>query len=162
MSDRERIREKLPDVALVALGGAVGTLMRYLLDGAIERGVGGVAAGVPVGIFTINVVGAFALALLVEGLAPRGEDRWRATRLLVGTGMLGGFTTYSSLAAGAALLVRSSGEITAGIVGLAAAYGLATVVIGALASWAGIIAGARLRKRRSNAPAFGDTEAGDE
>ncbi|WP_449279790.1 fluoride efflux transporter FluC [Leucobacter sp. GX0328] len=162
MSDRERIREKLPDVALVALGGAVGTLMRYLLDGAIERGVGGAVAGVPVGILAINVLGAFALALLVEGLSPRGEDRWRATRLLVGTGMLGGFTTYSSLAAGTVGLMRNGGVISGASVGLAAGYALATVVIGGLASWAGIIVGARLHARRSDASASADGAVGDE
>ena len=54
--------------------------------------------GVPVATFGINVVGAFLLSVLLELLAKHGLDiGWsRRVRLGVGTGALGGFTTYSA------------------------------------------------------------------
>src|SRR5699024_10516842 len=67
-------------------------------------------------------------------LARRGPDVSvpRTARILIGTGFLGGFTTYSALAADAAWLM-GSGALATGI-----GYGLATVVLGGLATWAGI------------------------
>src|SRR5699024_11239433 len=54
----------------------------------------------PVGTFLANISGAFLLGLLVESLSRRGADhgRRRDLRLLLGTGLLGGYTTYSALA----------------------------------------------------------------
>ena len=82
-------------IGLVALGGALGTLARF----GVERLLG-TSEGLPVGTLTVNLVGAFVLGALIEGLALRGSDagRRRAARLLAGTGVLGGFTTYSALA----------------------------------------------------------------
>ena len=61
-------------------------------------------------------------------------------RLFVGTGFLGGFTTYSALALDTAALAG------AGLAGHAAAYGLGTVVVGAAASLVGILVAARVRR----------------
>lgn len=120
---------RIAQLGWVALGGAVGTLTRFALGAAV-----GDVAGVPIGILVINVVGAFALGLLLEALALRGPEDGarRTTRLLLGTGVLGGFTTYSLLATDIAeLLLR--GESLGGLV-----YGAATLVLGGLATWAGI------------------------
>lgn len=139
MSASQRPGLLIANAGFVALGGAVGTLARFLLDGFIgDSAVGGVS-GVPLGIFTINVVGAFLLGLLLEGLGP--SERWRRTRLLLGTGALGGFTTYSSLAVGTSVL--AGGPSSASIV-VAAGYALATLVVGGLASWCGIVTGSRI------------------
>ena len=120
------------ELLLVAAGGAVGTALRVLLGAAVPE-----VDAVPVGILLINLVGAFALGLLVEVLARRGPDagRRRGVRLLLGTGVLGGFTTYSALAVGTTLLVEG-GRPLAGI-----AYGLGTVLLGALCTMLGILAG---------------------
>ena len=122
-------------IAVVFLGGAVGTGLREALSLAFPP-----LNGVPWAIFGINIVGAFLLGLLLESLARRGPDvgQRRLTRLLLGTGVMGGFTTYSALAADTASLI-GSGRST-----MALAYGIATVVIGALATWAGIAAGVSL------------------
>lgn len=119
-------------LAMVALGGAVGASAREGLSLAFPA-----VNGVPYTILAINVVGALLLGVLIESLARRGADhgRRRAARLLLGTGVLGGFTTYSALATATAQLV-SDGRAGAGI-----AYGLATVLIGAIATWAGIALG---------------------
>jgi fluoride exporter len=116
-------------VGLVALGGTFGTAARFALTEAVPAW-----HEVPVATFAVNVLGAFLLGVLLADLARRGRDEGtrRALRLLVGTGFLGGFTTYSSLAVDTDALVRS------GSTGLAVGYAVATVVIGALAAAAGI------------------------
>ena len=135
-------------IALVFAGGTVGTALRELLAIWVPP-----VAGVAVVIVGINVVGAFLLGLLMETLTSRGPDegRRRQLRLLLGTGVLGGFTTYSALATDTGLLLADDR------LGTALLYALGTVVVGALASLAGItLAGARHRRHRgagSGAPA---------
>lgn len=122
-------------VALVVVGGAFGTLAR---DGT-DRWLGS-SGGVPISTFVVNIVGAFVLGVLLEWMSGRGPGarRRRATRLLVGTGFLGGFTTYSALA------VETDGLLRDGRLGLALAYAAATVVLGLVASLAGILLGRRV------------------
>ena len=117
-------------IALVALGGTAGSLARH----GVERLLG-TSDGLPVGTLTVNLVGAFALGVLLEGLATRGSDvgHRRAARLLVGTGFLGGFTTYSALA------VETDGLLRDGRVALALLYVLTTVAVGLMASLAGVL-----------------------
>ena len=81
--------------ALVFCGGALGTLLRYLIDVASVR-----VSGFALDIFIINVVGAFILAFLVGWITGAGEPTRNKLRLrlFLGTGMMGGFTTYSTLA----------------------------------------------------------------
>ena len=80
-------------VGLVFLGGCLGTLIRSVIAHAWPSR----ADGVPWGTLAINLVGAFVLATLLELLVHAGPDRGvrRAVRLCIGTGLLGGFTTYS-------------------------------------------------------------------
>lgn len=98
--------------------------------------------GWPTGTFVINLAGAAVLGGLLEALARLGPDSgWRRrTRVLVGTGVCGAFTTYSTLALEASLLVRD------GAAGLAAGYAAASVVGGIIAAWVGITAAASLRR----------------
>jgi CrcB protein len=81
--------------------------------------------------------------VLLESLVRRGADegRRRDIRLTIGTGVLGGFTTYSALATSTALLLMN------GAAGVGIAYALATVFVGAGASWAGIAVSAALSRR---------------
>jgi CrcB protein len=138
-SSERPVHLSLANIALVAVGGMVGTSARYLIGAAIPK-----VAGLPVATFGINVLGAFLLGVLLEVLARRGADvgRRRAVRLLVGTGVLGGFTTYSTLA-----------NDTANLIGAhpwhAISYSLGTVLAGAAASLAGI-ALARWRSATTN------------
>lgn len=138
----ERPLYRRPSVwAVVWLGGAAGTGARYLLSGAV-----GSPAQAPVAIAVINVVGAFLLGVLLPGLARRGRDegRRRTVRLLLGTGFLGGFTTYSTLA------VDTVTMLSDGQPGHATTYAVATVLIGGLASYAGIRLG--LARRAAGPP----------
>ena len=120
-------------VGLVFAGGAVGTAARYAV-GEIVRPW----ALFPAATFCVNVVGALALGMLLEALGRRGPDvgvRQRL-RLLVGVGLLGGFTTYSTLAAEVDLLLRD------GHASVAFGYAVASAVVGFVASTVGIWAAA--------------------
>jgi CrcB protein len=121
-------------IALVFIGGALGTAVRFLVSAVVPP-----VAGLPVATFCINVVGAFLLGVLLEALALRGPDEGmrRDLRLFIGTGILGGFTTYSAFA------VDADGLIVAQNVGGSILYAVATIVVGALASVAGIALAAR-------------------
>jgi CrcB protein len=119
-----------PLIALVALGGAVGTAAREastlafpVQTSTADGTIGSVAPGLPLTIGVINVGGAFVLGILLAAFAARGPDvgRRRALRLTFGTGVLGGFTTYSALAADTAGLL-TSGSAVQQLTG--AAYGL--------------------------------------
>jgi len=126
-------------LALVFAGGTVGTAARELLAITVPP-----VAGVAVVIMGINLVGAFLLGLLLETLARRGPDdgRRRTLRLLLGTGVLGGFTTYSALATDTSLLLAENR------LGTALLYALGTLLVGAFTAWAGILTGAALHGRR--------------
>jgi CrcB protein len=114
-------------VLLVFAGGVIGTAAR---EAVVMIDAGG---GIPWGVLIVNLVGAFALGMLVRGLQSRDETpRRRTIRLFAGTGVLGGFTTYSALATDTVLLFEE-----APVVG--AAYGVGSVVLGlacAVAGWA--------------------------
>jgi CrcB protein len=130
-------------LGLVALGGTLGTGAREALALTFPAAPG----TLPVTIAVINVVGSFALGLLLESLLRRGPDagRLRDLRLLVGTGVLGGFTTYSALAVDTGLLLGGHGG---GTLGLGLVYALGSVVLGALAAAGGIALGGALARRR--------------
>ena len=77
-----------PVVALgVAVAGGVGAVARLLLDGVVSDRAG---RGLPLGTLVVNLSGAFLLGLLV-GLAPGGD-----ALEVAGTGLLGGYTTFST------------------------------------------------------------------
>ncbi|NUJ87661.1 CrcB family protein [Plantibacter sp. MCCC 1A11337] len=125
---------------MVALGGAIGTGAREAISLAVPP-----IGGVPVAILGINVVGAFLLGLLLESLLRRGPDdgRRRDLRLFLGTGVLGGFTTYSALAADSSVLLIE-GNALVGVL-----YAVGSVVLGFLASWGGIVLARRIGDGRS-------------
>ncbi|BDZ48149.1 hypothetical protein GCM10025867_03900 [Frondihabitans sucicola] len=131
-------------ILLVALGGAVGTGIREALALAWPAP----PTGFPLTIFLINVVGAFTLGLLLESLSRRGADggRRRILRLALGTGVLGGFTTYSSFATDVASRLGPS-------TGVALGYAAASILLGSLAAFAGIALAAALHGRRWRAAA---------
>ena len=122
---------------MVWLGGTLGTAARYLISSKTP-----LLGHFPLATFMINVCGAFLLGVLLERLGrSRAEPKpGRLIRLFAGTGFLGGFTTYSALATDAV------GFWQAGDTDLAVTYALGTVLLGAIASLAGIAAGARLRR----------------
>ena len=123
---------------VVFAGGALGTATRAALEAANPAPPG----GWPVTTFLINVSGAFVLGLLLELLSRRGPDvgARRLLRLGLGTGVMGGYTTYSSFAVET---VRLFGEGGAAVfVGLG--YALGSVLLGLAAAWAGTLLAIRI------------------
>jgi CrcB protein len=126
-------------LGVVWLGGALGTAARYLVGIAMSSHLVRTAlaglGGVPVATFMINISGAFLLGVLLGWLSKAGADQGprRLLRLLVGTGFLGGFTTYSALA------TDTVGLLQGGRTGTAIGYALGTLVLGAVASFGGVL-----------------------
>ena len=81
------------NLLLVGFGGAFGAICRYLLGLWLGRSLG---AAWPYGTFAANLIGGLLMGLLVGYLAFRGGDDQERLRLLLGVGVLGGFTTFSS------------------------------------------------------------------
>ena len=128
-------------LSLIAVGGAIGTGLRETLRLLIPE-----ATMFPTTTFVINMSGAFLLGLLFEILAPSrpNETTRHRLRLLGGTGFLGGFTTYSALAATTAQLVLDH------LLWWALCYALGTTVIGTGLSAAGIVLGRLITRYRKH------------
>ncbi|MFI2702891.1 FluC/FEX family fluoride channel [Cellulosimicrobium composti] len=139
MGDVTRPTPLLALAGLVAAGGAVGTTARALLEHAFAPAPG----AWPWTTSWINLAGSFVLGALLETLLRSGPDtgRRRAVRLGCGTGVLGGFTTYSTF------VVEVERLADGGHVALGAAYGLGSVVLGVLAALGGIALAAAVRRR---------------
>lgn len=114
-------------VLLVALGGALGSVARYGVGFAAARWMG---LGFPWGTLTVNIVGGFAMGLLAARIGPEQEN----LRLLLGVGILGGFTTFSAFSLETVRLIEHQP-------GHAALYVAASVVLSVGACWLGFFLG---------------------
>lgn len=112
----------------VAIGGALGALMRYSLGTLITETMG---KEFPYGTFTVNILGSFvmgiAIAMLV-GMMPRGRE----LHALFVIGTLGGFTTFSAFAYESYILLER------GDMGGAIIYILGSVILSILAFFVGM------------------------
>lgn len=115
-------------IALVAAGGVAGSGLRLVVGAALPQ-----SGALPVAVIVINLSGAFALGLLLEALrrpGPESRSR-RAARLGVGTGVLGGYTTYSAFAVGTDGVLATSEPLPGLLLSASAVVG------GVLAAWCG-------------------------
>ncbi len=139
-------------LAAIAVGGALGTTARYV----IERAVVPAPLGFPWATWSVNVLGSFVLGVVVTLVVERWP-RDRYLRPLVAVGFCGGFTTFSTLA------VEVDQRIQHGRGALAVAYLMATLVAGLGAALAGItLARGRLLPTAGTALPDPDLLAGDE
>ena len=113
----------MPPLFLVMLGGAVGAGSRYLVGIGAVRLLG---VGFPWGTFAVNLIGGFLMGMLAAALVRFSDVGSNQLRLLLGVGVLGGFTTFSSFSL-ETLLMADRGQV-----GLAALY-VAGSVFGAIA-----------------------------
>ena len=115
---------------LVGLGGAAGAIARYLVGVQAGRSLG---SGLPWGTLIANGLGGLLMGVLAGWLAYRGgadQERWR---LLLGVGVLGGFTTFSAYSLEVALMIQRREYATA------AAYSLGSVVLAVAALFLGLL-----------------------
>lgn len=109
----------------VALGGGFGAWLRYVVGRLVPLG------GFPWATLTVNIAGSFAMGLLVGWLAR--HDAGEGWRLLLGVGLLGGFTTFSAFS------LELVEMIERGNAGIAVAYALVSVVAGIAGLFAGLL-----------------------
>lgn len=117
------------NLLLVGLGGFAGAVARYLLGGWVLHHT--LSAKFPWSTFAVNVLGCLVLGVL-SGLAERMEWFTPPVRLLLLTGLLGGFTTFSAFGWETVHLLRRGEPI------LALAYALGSVLTCTLAVWIGL------------------------
>ncbi len=111
---------------LVMLGGAIGAAARYQIGGIASRAFG---PSFPWGTLTVNILGGLLMGLLIA------REPGEAWRLLLGVGVLGGFTTFSAFSLETVSLIER-GEIAP-----ASVYILASVFGACIALWAGLALG---------------------
>ncbi|WP_147126919.1 fluoride efflux transporter CrcB [Shimia ponticola] len=96
----------------VALGGALGAVLRYGCGLLMIRSGGGTLAGLPLPIVTVNVLGSFLMGAFVVWSAHRGLSHLSP---LVMTGVLGGFTTFSAFSLETVTLIERGQLATAAV-----------------------------------------------
>ena len=121
-------------VLYIALGGAVGAVMRHVVSSGVHRVMG---QGFPYGTLIVNTTGSLVMGLLYVWLLERSDlsPAWRALLL---TGFLGAFTTFSTFSM-ETLQLAQSGEM------VKAAFNIfLNVIICLVAVWVGMIFGRQL------------------
>ena len=121
-------------IAVVGVGAALGGMMRLLVTTLVVARAG--AAAAPIATFGINVVGSLAIGIVVGAVETRAglSPLWR---LFFATGILGGFTTFSTFSLDA-LALGASGALAA------SAYVGASVLVGIALAAAGLTIGRSL------------------
>ena len=125
----------------VAVGGAAGSVLRYhagrVLGGFAAPGPGVTGDAFPWGTLGVNIIGSLLMGALLGWLA-RGtltEGGAESARLLIGVGLLGGFTTFSAFSAElVTMLHRGQGGMAAGYAAASLIAGMAAVIVGLVAA----------------------------
>lgn len=120
----------MTQLLLVAMGGAAGAAARYGVGVLTGRWLG---HGWPWATLGVNLLGGLLMGLLVGWLAHRGGADQERLRLLLGVGVLGGFTTFSAFSLEVALMVERREWTAAGL------YVSASVVLSVAALFAGLM-----------------------
>src|SRR5471030_1329079 len=104
-------------LAAVGIGGAIGSMARYLIAGWVQSPAW---TGFPYGIFIVNVTGGLIIGILTEAMALKFNVSLEVRAFLT-TGILGGYTTFSTFSLESALLIErhAYGQATAYIAGSA-------------------------------------------
>ena len=116
------------NLLVIFIGGGLGAVARYLLQGFVYRFTG---TEFPYGTLIVNILGCFTIGLLMSSM----EERFIATpalRLFLTIGILGGFTTFSSFSYETMALLRE-GNLVAGGMNV-----IASVAVCLGATWLGL------------------------
>jgi CrcB protein len=124
------VRDRWDVLAVIAAGGALGSAARYGAGVLLPH----VPSEIPWSTFTVNIVGGFLLGLLMVFV----NDVWpprRYVRPFLGVGVLGGFTTFSTY------MLDTHALLAAGRLPVALLYLFATLLVGLVAVWLGLLVG---------------------
>ncbi|MFG1243749.1 fluoride efflux transporter CrcB [Xanthobacter sp. V7C-4] len=120
----------LPPALVVFLGAGLGGVVRHLVNMTVPKLLG---TGFPFATFLINVSGSFFMGLMVGYLAFKDGEFWNQTmRLFLTTGILGGYTTFSTFSLDFFLLMER------GAYSSAFAYAVGSVALAFIAVFVGI------------------------
>ena len=116
---------------MVGVGGCLGSILRFWLGSYIGNKMG---SRFPYGTFVINITGSFLVGLVFALLTVKTQwsPNWR---YLIPIGFIGGYTTFSSFE------YETLRTMQGGQIGLGLLYVAASVVVGFVAVWGGMIAG---------------------
>ena len=112
----------------VGVGGALGAMARYLIAGWVQSPAW---TGFPYGIFIVNITGGFIMGVLTEAMALRFNVS-PEVRAFLTTGILGGYTTFSTFSLEAAMLIERHAY------GQAAFYIAGSALLSVIALFAGL------------------------
>ena len=119
----------MKQVLFVGLGGAAGSVLRYLTNVITMKYY---ASSFPLATFIVNIGGCF-IAGLIFGLVSQETTEAQNLKLLLITGFCGGFTTFSAFALENVRLMNSGNTSTAVL------YTVASIAAGLLAVWIGLL-----------------------
>jgi CrcB protein len=112
----------------VGIGGALGSMARYLIAGWVQSPAW---TGFPYGIFIVNITGGFIMGVFTEAMALRFNVS-PEVRAFLTTGILGGYTTFSTFSLEAAMLIERHAY------GQAAFYTAGSALLSVIALFAGL------------------------
>jgi fluoride exporter len=122
--------ENVKSLLIVALGGAIGSILRYLLSAWTHHHA--VNWRFPIGTFTVNIIGCLMIGILA-GLIVKHHFFSMEVRLFLFTGIAGGFTTFSAFGMETFYLLRRDEVLIAG------SYVISSVVVGLVVVWIGFL-----------------------
>ena len=112
----------------IALGGGIGSFLRYVITSTIARYFGTIF---PYGTLTVNIIGSLTMGIIIEYLS-RTLPHSNELRAFLAIGILGGFTTFSAFS------LESINLLQRGASAMAAAYIVASVLLSILAVFGGM------------------------
>lgn len=118
----------------VAVGGAFGAVLRYQLGRAMTAWLGPAAVSAfPFATLAVNTLGSLLMGFLAGWLMRHGQGEGEQLRLLLGVGLLGGFTTFSAFSLELVLLIERGQMLAAGL------YALLSLALGVAGLFAGLM-----------------------
>lgn len=111
----------------IALGGALGSVLRYVLGGWVQKFS---ARGFPIGTMAVNIIGCLIIGILLQKFL--NEQAHPVARAFLIVGFCGGFTTFSTFSA------ETIGLMLGGEMGRATIYVLLSVILCLAATWGGM------------------------
>ncbi|NNC52983.1 MAG: fluoride efflux transporter CrcB [Erythrobacter sp.] len=116
----------------VALGGAAGAALRYQTGRAMTQWLGApIVTAFPFATLAVNAIGSLLMGLLAGWLARHGGENSEQLRVLLGVGLLGGFTTFSAFSLEMVLMIERGQYLFASLYAiLSFALGISGLMVG--------------------------------